>query len=492
MKPLQSSRHYARSTACPAGITEILMNPAILELHAIHQVGKHRQLHLRVRRVSSAGEESIFEILVDAGGQVSLVRRGLLSSRLLRRSAAPVTLRLANGKIMEGGYGEAAISPEFVRNEQLLRPDLGQEHQIKELFYEADLQECDMIMGFDFLDIAHTGVLHHRRSLLVEEADKLSWLNTTMEPQASPWEPAEQDVLAQAVRSVSIRPPTTDIEDEYGLSEGAFHMALGELGLSSPQVDVFRSATLRECPRVWTREDIGWKCGWSSDLWDLLYIHAPRWSLERVVAKIARERTRAVMTIPSWEIEDAEDAPLVQDLRCMTLMDTQVPSAEDIFVDAQGNPLPLPAKGWTTTVAYVDGSLAHPARHVGMSCITVRVQPEGSTIVDCPDRSISRIMALPVWYAEETADGWYCPPTMAQDILSPDELDISCGYMSSPMHLGVPSKGPPTSSWWEDPALWTGRLAKNKFVASVLEHWADQDEPAGSKLLMWSNLYRPT
>ena len=100
----------------PSRITEILMNP-------IRRVGKHRQLHLNFRGVSSAGEERIFEILVDTGAQVSLVRRRLLSSRSLRRSAAPVTLRLANRECMEGRLKEAEISLEFVRHTQLLRPD---------------------------------------------------------------------------------------------------------------------------------------------------------------------------------------------------------------------------------------------------------------------------------------------------------------------------------------------------------------------------------
>ena len=79
-------------------------------------------------------------------------------------------------------------------------------------------------------------------------------------------------------------------------------MALAELGLSTPQVDVFGSAALRKCPRVWTNKDNGWKRGWSRDLWDLLYIHSPRCSLGRVVAKIARDRARAAVTLPLWEI----------------------------------------------------------------------------------------------------------------------------------------------------------------------------------------------
>ena len=120
---------------------------------------------------------------------------------------------------------------------------------------------------------------------------------------------------------------------------------------------------------------------------DLLYIHAPSGSLERVVAKITRDRARVVVTIPSWEMEDATNAPSVQDLRCMTLINTQLPSAVDIFVDAQGNPLPPPAKGLTTTVAYVAGSLAHLDCDMGMSPVKARVQPGGWQVLPTGDRT---------------------------------------------------------------------------------------------------------
>ena len=317
-----------------------------------------------------------------------------------------------------------------------------------------------MIMGFVLLDMTRAGVLPHRRTLLVEEADKLSWLSTSMEAQSSPWEPAERDVLAQSMSSVSTRPRTADIEDEYGLSKGAFQMALGELGLGTPQANVFGSAPLPKCLRVWTKENNGWKRGWGSNLLDLLYIHAPRSCLE-VGAKIVCQRARAVVTIPSLEVEDAKDAGWVEDLRCMTLIDTQLPSIEDIYADAHGIPLPPPAEGWTTTVAYVDGCLAHPDRNMGMSSIRSGVRLEECTIVDRPNCIISRIMALLVCYGEETADGSNFPPRMAQDALSPHELELVCGYMSNPIYLGVPFKAPFTKSWWEDPALLMGRITRN-------------------------------
>ena len=85
----------------------------------------------------------------------------------------------------------------------------------------------------------------------------------------------------------------------------------------------------------------------------------------------------------------------MEDLRCMTLTDTQFLSTGDIFVDAQGNPLPPPAKGRTITVTYMDVSLAVSDHDMGMSPITAKVRLEGL---------VSRIMALPVRYGKETAD----------------------------------------------------------------------------------------
>ena len=191
-------------------------------------------------------------------------------------------------------------------------------------------------------------------------------------------------------------------------------------------------------------------------------------------------------------MEDAKDAPYVQDLRCMTLIDTQLRLAKYIFLGAQKNPLPPPAKRWTTTVAYVNGSLARTNPNMGMSSVTAKVQPEGCTLEDRPHRSISLIMGLPVRYGAQTADGWYCPPRTAQDALLQDELDMMCGYMLNPMHLRVQSKGPTTKSWWEDPVLLAGRFMKNGFFASVLEHPADQNEPVGFNPPTWGDMYRPT
>ena len=81
--------------------------------------------------------------------------------------------------------------------------------------------------------------------------------------------------------------------------------------------------------------------------------------------------------------------------------------------------------------------MPHRARDMGMSSISARVETKDCVVIDSPERSMNRIMALPVRYRDERADGWYCPPKMAHDVLTPDELDKVVGYVSHPMRLGV-------------------------------------------------------
>ena len=141
---------------------------------------------------------------------------------------------------------------------------------------------------------------------------------------------------------------------------------------------------------------------------------------------IPRNRISAIVAVSSLEIADAKTAPPVDDQRCMILIVTQLPWTEPDFVDTKGNPPPPPAKGWTTAVPCVERSPAHSDRDIWMSSITTEVRPEGCTKVDLPDRGITRIMALPVWHGEVIADHSYCPPNMARDTLSLEELDMVC------------------------------------------------------------------
>ena len=96
-------------------LIELLERPEILSLHAVRRVGPERQLHLKVGAL--CGEvEKVFDVLVDTGAQVSLVKAGLLPPECLTDSQRPVGLEVANGQYMVGGTREAAIGLQFVNH----------------------------------------------------------------------------------------------------------------------------------------------------------------------------------------------------------------------------------------------------------------------------------------------------------------------------------------------------------------------------------------
>ena len=89
-------------------LVELLERPEILNLHAVRRVGRERQLHLKV--CALCGEvEKVFDVLVDTGAQVSLVKAGLLPSECLTDSQKPVRLKVANSQYMVGGTKEVGM-----------------------------------------------------------------------------------------------------------------------------------------------------------------------------------------------------------------------------------------------------------------------------------------------------------------------------------------------------------------------------------------------
>ena len=79
---------------------EVAMHPSVLLLHAVRLVqtphGDGRQLHLRVL-VMWGRRGVLADVLVDTGGQVSLVREQLGPDTCLKYSDRPVRLKVANG-----------------------------------------------------------------------------------------------------------------------------------------------------------------------------------------------------------------------------------------------------------------------------------------------------------------------------------------------------------------------------------------------------------
>ena len=167
----------------PDHTLEVLMHPSVLELHAVRVVrtphGDELQLHLKVR-----ADGSVPDVLVDTGAQVSLLRNGLFPDTCLKSTDRPVSLKVANGRIMGGGAREAELGLEFSKHDRLDRPDQAKHLMVHGKFYEADLSDWGIIMRYDFMVSNSAGALPHRATLIREANDRLSWLSTHYAPGA--------------------------------------------------------------------------------------------------------------------------------------------------------------------------------------------------------------------------------------------------------------------------------------------------------------------
>ena len=240
-------------------LVELLGRPEILSLHAMRRVGRERQLHLKVRAL--CGEvEKVFDVLVDTGAQVSLVKAGLLSPECYIDSRKPVRLKVANGQYMVGGTKEAAIGLQFVNHRELSRPDLGKEILLQGRFYEAEM-DWDMIVGYDFMMETNSGVLPEVASRVV-----------------------------------------------------------ADLGASDLALDAFSSGTsahLRVREKYWSAQDSAWKKHWGPHQ-GLMWIHCPQWDIPRAVAKTRKDRSKAVLVVPMGCTEEESTRDWVVSLTNMT------------------------------------------------------------------------------------------------------------------------------------------------------------------------------
>ena len=75
---------------------------------------------------------------------------------------------------------------------------------------------------------------------------------------------------------------------------------VADLGALDLVLDVFSSGTsahLRVCEKYWSAQDSAWKKHWGPHQ-GLMWIHCPRWDIQRAVAKIRKDRSKAVLVVP--------------------------------------------------------------------------------------------------------------------------------------------------------------------------------------------------
>ena len=253
-------------------LIELLERPEILSLHAVRRVGLERQLHLKVRALY-VEVEKVFDVLVDTGAQVSLVKAGLLPPECLTDSRRPARLKVANGQYMVGGTREAAIGLQFVNHRELSRQDLGKEILLQVGYYEAQM-DTDMIVGYNFMMETDSGVLPTQASMTLYQDDQLSWLLSPEHHVECQSIHPERNQLEVAVLGTEAAGPANQ---EYGVMPEVASRVVVVLGASDLALDAFSSGTsahLRVCEKYWSTQDSAWKKHWGPHQ-GLMCIHCP-------------------------------------------------------------------------------------------------------------------------------------------------------------------------------------------------------------------------
>ena len=75
-------------------------------------------------------------------------------------------LKVANGAIVGGGSREAGVGLEFWQHDRLDRPDQAKRLMLQGNFYEGNLPDWDIIMGYDFMVSNSAGAVPRHATLI--------------------------------------------------------------------------------------------------------------------------------------------------------------------------------------------------------------------------------------------------------------------------------------------------------------------------------------
>ena len=260
---------------------------------------------------------------------------------------------MVNGQYMVGGTREAAIGLQFVNHRELSRPDLGKEILLQGRFYEAQM-DWDMIVGYHFMMETASGVVLAQASMTLYEDDQLSWLSSPEHHVECQWIHPERNQLEVGALGTE---PAGPANQEYGVMPEVASRVVADLEASDLALDAFSSGTsahLRVCEKYWSAQDSAWKKHWSPHQ-GLMWIHCPRWDSPRAVAKIRKDRSKAVLVVPMGCTEEESTRDWVASLTNMTLNKVALPAGESVYQDAKGQP--MPPERWPTKFHYMDGGL---------------------------------------------------------------------------------------------------------------------------------------
>ena len=244
---------------------------------------------------------------------------------------------------------------------------------------------------------------------------------------------------------------------------------VADLGAPDLALDAFSSGTsahLRVCEKYWSAQDSAWKKHWGPHQ-GLMWIHCPGWDIPRAVAKIRKDRSKAVPVVPMGCTEEESTRDWVVSLTNMTLNKVVLPAGESVYQDAKGQP--MPPQRWPTEFHYVDGGLEQ-ADTTDFVCV--------NRIIAEPWRQCFAVSPVDIGESE--------------DLLTEEELDLVQGYMDQPFHDWGSQRGGKgqDQAWWKVDSIVSGSYNGDTFVRRVLDHPSSQDEPIGGNPSTYGDLFR--
>ena len=248
------------------------------------------QMSLKLRVTTEEGESRKLVVLIDTGAQVNLIKRGLFNHS--RPADRPVSLRTVGGELLPGGDRTQRLSLHFVARDY--GHEVPYEHIVHDDFYVAEMDDCDVILGYPFLCGRQMSPILHQKKLLWERATKWTWL-TGSEVQI-------RNIVHKEKRLETPdgqRPkPKRWVSHDYAVREDLVQTIVDAFGGNVPSVDAFASKENRRFPKFWDTKKNAFKQDWGKER--LLWINPPFETLEEVANKIVVDNAKAIVVVPEW------------------------------------------------------------------------------------------------------------------------------------------------------------------------------------------------
>ena len=134
----------------------------------VQKIGDHCQLLMHLPNTTPGGWKAKLKVLLDTGGEVSIIRRDVIPLSAFYPAKHPLTFTTANGGALQGGKRCVTLKVAFhKRKNGVVLP----ETIVKEAeFYEGDIK-VDAILGYDWLRDNRIGVYPHASRLALESGN---------------------------------------------------------------------------------------------------------------------------------------------------------------------------------------------------------------------------------------------------------------------------------------------------------------------------------